>query len=92
MHRWLMSNRQSEIETIRGLIVGDQPSFRRQLRQLLTYAGLVVVDEVADVPAAGRLVEGLEPDVAVVDVMLLGINDWREQRTSKRCFSMCGRS
>jgi DNA-binding NarL/FixJ family response regulator len=58
----------------RVLIVDDQPAFRCQLCRLLTYAGLDVVGEAADIPAAEALAQQLHPDLAVVDVMLPGIN------------------
>lgn len=56
----------------RVLIVDDQPLFRRHLRQLLTFAGLKVVGEAGDIPEAKELVQRLQPDLAVVDVMLPG--------------------
>ncbi|MDY6876912.1 MAG: response regulator transcription factor [Chloroflexota bacterium] len=58
----------------RVLIVDDQPAFRRRLRQLLTYAGLAVVGEARDIPEAEAQVRALRPDLAVVDVMLPGVN------------------
>ncbi|MDY7079674.1 MAG: response regulator transcription factor [Chloroflexota bacterium] len=58
----------------RVLIVDDRPTFRRHLRQLLTYAGLTVVGEAGDIPEAEAQVQALQPDLAVVDVMLPGIN------------------
>ena len=58
----------------RVLIVDDQPVFRRHLRQLLTYAGLTVVGEAGDIPAAEAQVLALQPDLAVVDVRLPGVN------------------
>jgi DNA-binding NarL/FixJ family response regulator len=58
----------------RVLLIDDQPSFRRQLRQLLTYAGMDVVGEAGDIPTAEELVRTLHPDLAVVDIMLPGIN------------------
>jgi DNA-binding NarL/FixJ family response regulator len=58
----------------RVLIVDDQLPFRRQLRQLLTLGGLEVVGEAEDIPAAERMVQTLQPDLAVVDIMLPGIN------------------
>ena len=58
----------------RVLIVDDQPAFRRHLRQLLTYAGLTVVGEAGDIPEAEAQVQALQPDLAVVDVMLPGTN------------------
>jgi DNA-binding NarL/FixJ family response regulator len=59
---------------IRVLIVDDQPAFRRQLRALLTRAGFEVVGEAPDIIAAENLMRDTRPDLAVVDVMLPGIN------------------
>jgi len=56
------------------LIVDDQPAFRRALGQLLTRAGLVVVGEAGTILEAEELVRAIRPDLAVVDVMLPGIN------------------
>jgi|WetSurMetagenome_2_1015567.scaffolds.fasta_scaffold835835_1 DNA-binding NarL/FixJ family response regulator len=56
----------------RVLIVDDQPSFRRHLRQLLSQAGLTVVGEAGDIPAALEFVQDLKPDLAIVDVRLPG--------------------
>ena len=56
----------------RVLIVDDQPSFRRHLRQLLTRADLIVVREAGDIPSAEKLAYDLKPDIAIVDVMLPG--------------------
>jgi DNA-binding NarL/FixJ family response regulator len=58
----------------RVLIVDDKPVFRRQLRSLLVQAGLTVVGEAGDIPAAEELVQELQPDLVVVDVMLPGLN------------------
>lgn len=58
----------------RVLIVDDQPAFRRRLRQLLAYAGLTVVGEAGDILEAEAQVQVLRPDLAVVDVMLPGVN------------------
>ncbi|MBN1888102.1 MAG: response regulator transcription factor [Thermoflexales bacterium] len=58
----------------RVLIVDDQPSFRRQLRQLLVQAGLHVVGEAGDIPTAESLAQALQPDMAVVDMMLPGVD------------------
>lgn len=58
----------------RVLIVDDKPAFRRQLRQLLTLAGLTVVGEAGDIPQAETLLQALQPDLAVVDVILPGVN------------------
>ena len=52
------------------LIVDDQPVFRRQLRQLLSKAGLSVIGEAGDIPTAKKLVQEHQPDIAVVDIML----------------------
>jgi two-component system nitrate/nitrite response regulator NarL len=59
---------------IRVLIVDDQPAFRRQLRRLLTRAGLAVVGETGDIPEAEELVRTLQPDLVVLDVVLPGMN------------------
>lgn len=56
----------------RVLIVDDQPLFRRHLCQLLDFAGLTVVGEVSDISAAKVLVQELQPDIAIIDVMLPG--------------------
>jgi DNA-binding NarL/FixJ family response regulator len=58
----------------RVLIVDDQPTFLRQLRQLLSLAGLEVVGEAMNIPAAEVITQALQPDLAVVDIMLPGIN------------------
>ena len=58
----------------RVLIVDDKPAFRRQLRQLLTLAGLTVVGEAGDIPEAETLLQALRPDLAVVDVILPDVN------------------
>jgi DNA-binding NarL/FixJ family response regulator len=58
----------------RVLIVDDQPSFRRQLSKLLTFAGFEVVGEAGDIPEALKMARDFRPDIAVVDVMLPGEN------------------
>ena len=58
----------------RVLIVDDQASFRRHLRQLLTHAGLTVIGEAGDVPEAKELTRNLQPDLAIVDINLPGEN------------------
>jgi two-component system chemotaxis response regulator CheB len=58
----------------RVLIVDDQPAFRANLSQLLTQVGLVVVGEAGDIPEADAQVQALRPDLAVVDIMLPGMN------------------
>jgi len=58
----------------RVLIVDDQPTFQRHLRQLLLLAGLEVVGEATDIPTAVGLAQDLQPDLAVVDIMLPEIN------------------
>ncbi len=56
------------------LIVDDQPSFRRQLRTLLSHAGVDDVGEAADIPEAEAQLHASTFDLAVVDVMLPGVN------------------
>ena len=58
----------------RVLIVDDEPAFRLQLHRLLAQAGLQVIGEAGDIPRAKQLVAALQPDLAVVDLMLPGIN------------------
>lgn len=62
------------MNSTRVLIVDDQASFRRQLRQLLNHAGMVVVGEAGDMPQAKELTRNLQPDLALVDVNLPGEN------------------
>lgn len=61
----------------RVLIVDDQPDFRRHLRRMLTYAGLTVVGEAGSIVEAEALVQALQPDLAVVDVVMPEINGLR---------------
>lgn len=58
----------------RVLIVDDQPAFRRQLRALLDRARLEVVGEAGDIAAAETLAKSLQPDLAIVDVVLPGMS------------------
>ncbi len=58
----------------RVMIVDDQPAFRRQLRRLLTHAGLSVVGEAGSISEGEALAQALQPDLAVVDVVLPDIN------------------
>src|SRR5512142_717337 len=60
------------MNSIRVLIVDDQPSFRRRLRQLLNQAGLIVIGEAGNMSEAKELTCSLHPDLAVVDVSLPG--------------------
>ena len=59
---------------LRVLIVDDQPSFRRQLRALLDLAGFTVVAQARDIGEAETQTRATRPDLAIVDVMLPGIN------------------
>jgi DNA-binding NarL/FixJ family response regulator len=67
----------------RVLIVDDQLTFLRQLHQLLSLAGLEVVGEASDIPTAEELAQSLQPDLAVVDIMLPGINGLEGTRRLK---------
>lgn len=58
----------------RILIVDDQASFRQRLHQLLSMAGLEIVAEAGDIPTAVELIRTKQPDLAIVDVVLPGIN------------------
>lgn len=59
---------------LRVLIIDDQRSFRRQLRRLFLRAGFDIIGETADIPSAKKVVKELQPDIAVVDLMLPGMN------------------
>ncbi|MBN1661278.1 MAG: response regulator transcription factor [Anaerolineae bacterium] len=58
----------------RVLIVDDQPAFRRSLRRLLGHVGVAVVGEAGDIVEAESLVRALQPDLAVLDLVLPGID------------------
>jgi DNA-binding NarL/FixJ family response regulator len=58
----------------RVLIIDDQATFRRQLKQLLAHAGWTLVGEAGSIAAAEPIVQSERPDVAIVDVMLPGAN------------------
>jgi len=58
----------------RVLIVDDQPVFRRQLRRLFTFAGLRVVGEAGTIAEAEAEVQAGEPHLAVVDLILPGVD------------------
>lgn len=57
----------------RILIVDDQAAFRRQFRQLLSLAGVSVL-EAQDIAEAEMLVRATSLDLAVVDLMMPGVN------------------
>jgi DNA-binding NarL/FixJ family response regulator len=71
---------------IKALIIDDQPTFRRQLRTLLSIAGLIVVGEAEDISSAMKLAEDLRPDIAVIDVMLPGENGLSGAKKLKTLF------
>lgn len=52
------------------LIVDDNPGFRRLARRFLEYGGFVVVATVRDAGEALLAVEGLAPEVVLLDVNL----------------------
>ena len=58
----------------RVLIVDDQPNFRRQLRALLERAGLEVTAEAGSIAEAQAQAQSLQPDLAVVDVLMPGLS------------------
>ncbi|MBI9050685.1 MAG: response regulator [Anaerolineaceae bacterium] len=51
------------------LIVDDQPSFRHQVRHLLTLAGMDVVADAANIPEAKEMVQRFQPDLSMNDLM-----------------------
>ena len=68
----------------RILILDDQPEFRKQLRSVITFSGLVVVGEAGSVPEALELLPILSPDLAIVDIDLPGVNGINGTRLLKR--------
>ena len=58
----------------RVFIIDDQPSFRRQLKQLLTLSGQEVVGEADSIVDAESQISSLHPELAIVDVFLPGIS------------------
>ena len=58
----------------RVLIVDDEPAFRGHLHRLLAHAGLSVVGEAGNILEAEQLVAAFQPDLAVVDLILPGVN------------------
>ena len=59
---------------MRVLIVDDQPIFRQHLRDLLIRGGFVWVVETGDIPTAVKAAQKQNFGLAVVDVMLPGVN------------------
>jgi DNA-binding NarL/FixJ family response regulator len=56
------------------VIVDDQAGFRSHLRHLFVLGGLTVIGEAGNIPEAEMLLRTIQPDIAVVDVKLPGIN------------------
>jgi DNA-binding NarL/FixJ family response regulator len=69
-----------------AIIIDDQATFRLHLRKLLIFAGMDVIAEAEDIPTAEMLLRSLEPkpEIAVVDVMLPGINGVEGTRRLKK--------
>jgi DNA-binding NarL/FixJ family response regulator len=55
---------------LRCLIVDDNPRFGEEARSLLEHEGISVVGVAASGDEAVRLVEALDPDLALVDISL----------------------
>jgi len=58
----------------RVLIVDDQPAFRQHLSRLLRRAGMDVVAEAETIAQAEAHITLHEPDLALVDLMLPGVD------------------
>jgi NarL family two-component system response regulator LiaR len=73
------------VEKIRVLIVDDHPLFRDGVRDRLveTDRAIEVVGEAADGREAIELVEGLHPDVVLMDVAMPGLNGIEATRRVK---------
>jgi two-component system response regulator DesR len=72
--------------SVKAVIVDDHPVVREGLAALLEPAGVEVVGQAADGPAALRLVREVRPRVAIVDVSLPGISGIELCRRLKRRF------
>ena len=58
----------------RILIIDDQPAFRKQLRSVINFTGLVVAGEAGSVEEALDLLPDVAADMAIVDIDMPGMN------------------
>jgi signal transduction histidine kinase len=75
---------------VRVLVVDDNAGFRESLLSLLDAGGLDVVGEAPSGFAALDMVEGLEPDVVLMDVRMPGIDGIETTRRLKARFPTLG--
>src|SRR5690348_16673532 len=79
------------MERVRVLIVDDHPIWRQGIRSILESApDIEIVGDVADGKEAVALARALEPNVAVVDVNLPGMDGLEVVRTIKLHLPRCG--
>lgn len=79
------------MERVRVLIVDDHPIWRQGIRSILESApDIEIVGDVAEGKEAVALARALEPNVAVVDVNLPGMDGLEVVRTIKLHLPRCG--
>ncbi len=66
------------------LLVDDHPLFRQGVRWVLEENGIEIVGEAEDASTALELVEQLEPDIALIDINLPGVNGLELTRIMKQ--------
>ena len=69
---------------VRVILADDYPMLRQAFRVLLERNGIVVVAEAEDGRAAVRLARDLQPDVAVLDLAMPGLNGLDAARQIRR--------
>ena len=75
---------------VRVLLVDDNDGFRESLAMLLDTEEMVVVGQAPDGAAALAMIEGLEPDVVLMDVRMPGMDGIETTRELKSRFPALG--
>jgi len=75
---------------VRVLLVDDNDGFRESLAMLLDTEEMVVVGQAPDGPAALAMIDGLEPDVVLMDVRMPGMDGIETTRELKSRFPALG--
>lgn len=69
-----LSNQKPDASMIRIFIIDDQSSFRKHMRSLVAFLGMTVAGEAGSIREALAKLPAANPDLAVVDVDMPGIN------------------
>ncbi|MEX0650749.1 MAG: response regulator [Actinomycetota bacterium] len=75
---------------VRVLLVDDNDGFRESLAMLLDAEEMVVVGQAPDGPSALAMIEGLDPDVVLMDVRMPGMDGIETTRELKSRFPALG--